>query len=154
MTPSWPTARSIASPTGPIKSSWTGRASAPRTRRAPAADAATRLAEGGCPVWVDTRSCLLAACRPSRFQRHAAPATCTGNRDAVNTEQRGARGWRNDPEKPLAERFRKLTWRAAADRGTDAGRQGGPRRGGRGAERHLRGRLSGVLVRVSAGTTS
>src|SRR2546426_3864930 len=45
-------------------------------------------------------------------------------------------------------------WRAAADRGTDAGRQGGPRRGGRGAERHLRGRLSGVLLRVSAGTSS
>src|SRR3989442_4710816 len=45
-------------------------------------------------------------------------------------------------------------WREAADGGTDAGRQGGPRRGGRGAERHLRGRLSGVLVRGSAGTTS
>jgi len=65
--------RSIASPTAPIKSSWTGRASAPRTRRTPAADAATRPVEGDTQVWVNVRSRLLGPLRPSRFRRDAAP---------------------------------------------------------------------------------
>src|SRR6266436_340576 len=43
-------------------------------------------------------------------------------------------------------------WWAAPDWGASARRQGGPGRGGRGAERHLRGRLSGVFVRVTTRT--
>src|SRR6266852_1949069 len=45
-------------------------------------------------------------------------------------------------------------WRAAADWSAGARGQGGPRGGGRSAERHLRGRLSGVFLRVPTGSQS